>query len=67
MTSAEAFAIARAKLQTVDVNPLWGHEKQTAEMRKDIGAILDALERNLNSEPDYLQPLEDYEYDDRTN
>lgn len=39
-----SFTTARAEVAALEVNPLWGHEKQTAEVRKDALAILTRLE-----------------------
>lgn len=45
--NSQAFAAARAAIAALEINPLWGHEKQTAEARKDAGKILDELEAAL--------------------
>lgn len=51
MSHADAFAAARDAAAKLDVNPLWGHEKQTAEVRKDVGAILATLEAAIQPTP----------------
>lgn len=43
MSITDALTAARARLAALEVNPLWGHEKQTAEIRKDALAIFDEL------------------------
>ncbi len=57
MSHAAAFTAARAAVATLDVNPLWGHEKQTAEVRKDVGRILDELEAAIAAEPEEIERL----------
>ena len=48
--TTDAITAARARLAALEVNPLWGHEKQTAEIRKDALAIFDELTAALVEE-----------------
>lgn len=54
-----ALATARAELAALEVNPLWGHEKQTAEIRKDALAVLDRLEAAILAQFAEAQNRED--------
>ena len=48
-------ATAREKLAQLEVNPLFGHAKQTAEIRKDALAIFDELAATLPTACPYLR------------
>ena len=50
-----ALAAAREKLAQLEVNPLFGHEKQTAEIRKDALAIFDEMTATLPTACPHLQ------------
>ena len=49
MTITTALTAARARIAALEVNPLWGHEKQTAEIRKDALAIFDELAAQIEA------------------
>lgn len=67
MTSDEALAIARNQLSRLAVNPLCSRDHAEKLVREDALVILRELECNLDVEyqPDYLKPVEDYEYDEK--
>lgn len=50
-----ALAAAREKLAQLEVNPLFGHEKQTAEIRKDALVIFDEMAATLPTACPHLQ------------
>ena len=50
-----ALVAAREKLSQLEVNPLFGHAKQTAEIRKDALAIFDELAATLPTSCPHLQ------------
>ena len=63
MTRAEAIDALAALSRVPFAEP--AHAERM--YREDIGKVLDAYTAGLGEEADYVKPLEDYEYVNRTN